>query len=445
MPSSKIDTEQTETASSHRKKQPEESRLSILWLLPQYGIVTEPDGHHLIGRDKSCDTQLPGTKISRKHALVTPVGNALSIRDLGSRNGIYINGKQTLEVAALNPGDIVRLGENIGCVTEGVSGETLFRESAPGLWAGPSLALALAPAQKAAQQNIPLVIEGATGTGKERVARAVHLWSRRSGEYIAVNCAAIPTDLAESELFGHAKGAFTGADKAHLGYFRQANGGTLLLDEFLELSPRVQTKLLRVLEEKEVQSLGDSRFYQVDVRILAATQEPLSSLIASGQMRSDLAARLGVLTIKLPKLAERREDIIPLFIHFLSEQEIQPLPELDVELAEWLCLRPWTQNVRELQWLARAMSVLHGEENALTLDHLPPQYGDRLTDCAVGASKPSANDVLFQQLLSALESSGGNLKRAAEIAGIERTKAYRILKEHPDAQLAKVRRKLTRE
>lgn len=435
------DPDRTETISDQRRNLPTELRLSILWIVPEYGIITDPQKQHVIGRDKDCDTRLPGTKISRKHALVTPVGNALTIRDLGSRNGVTINGKQSCEMAALNRGDIIRLGENIGCVVEGVEQEALFHELSPGLYGGPSLSSVLVPARKAAEEDIPLVIEGATGVGKERVARAIHLWSKRSGEYVAINCAAIPTDLAETELFGHTKGAFTGADKARLGFFRQADKGTLLLDEFLELSPIIQAKLLRVLEEKEVQPLGDNKFYKIDVRVLASTQEHLLSMITSGQIRNDLASRLGVITIKLPRLSERREDIIPLFSHFLSEQTNGSAPELDVEFSEWLCLRPWTQNVRELQWLARAMVVLHGKEDCLTFDHLPPQYSQPVSNPNSIESTSSSQDALYQRLLSALESSGGNMKRAAEAVGIERTKAYRILKEHPEVQLTTVRRK----
>jgi DNA-binding NtrC family response regulator len=395
--------------------------------------------------------QLDGVKISREHAELTPVGPAFGVRDLGSRNGLWVNG-QRVEATALMNGDVIRLGEWVGCVVPGLAGDVAFGEIAPGLLAGPRLASLLAPARKLVEKGVPLVIHGATGTGKERVARALHAWSGRAGEYLGVNCAAIPADLAEAELFGHTKGAFTGAERPRLGFFRQADRGTLLLDEFLELDPRTQAKLLRVLEENEVRPIGDGRAYSIDVLVLAATQRPLEEVVREGQMRNDLVARLGVYTVQLPRLSDRKEDIAPLFMQFIRDPQTGRSPAVDAELIEWLCLQPWVQNVRQLEWLARAMVALHDDTPCLTIDHLPPQH-QMLKDPGplpgVGGSRTitgeqravQEDDVeLYSRLLRALDENGGVVLRAAETLGITRQKAYRIL-EKQGIELDQLRRR----
>ena len=427
------DSDKTETERSLRARVPTEQRPAILWTFPQYGRVTAPSKRCVVGRAESCEARLDGTKISREHAEISPVGSAFGIRDLNSRNGVWING-QRVEATALVAGDVVRLGEWVGVVVPGLSQDVQFGEIAPGLLGGPRLGAVLAPARKLAEKSIPLVIHGATGTGKERVARALHVWSGRPGEYVGVNCAAIPTDLAEAELFGHSRGAFTGAERARLGFFRQADRGTLLLDEFLELAPRTQAKLLRVLEESEVQPIGDNRAYPIDVLLLAATQQPLSEVVDAGQLRNDLVARLGVYTLQLPRLAERKEDIAPLFVHFIRDPRVARTPPVDAELIEWLCMQRWTQNVRELEWLARSMVALHDDVACLTTEHLPPQYlaGGPPSDPAAPEpgeerSNPIEDSDLFVRLKQALDDNGGVVLRAAESLGITRQKAYRIL------------------
>lgn len=441
--------DKTETQRSLRARVPPEQRPAILWIFPRYGRVTAPEHRCVIGRAEGCDVQLDGVKVSREHAELAPVGSAFGIRDLGSRNGLWVNG-QRAEATALMNGDVIRLGEWVGCVVPGLTKDVHFGEIAPGLLAGPRLAGVLAPARKLAEKGMPLVILGATGTGKERVARALHAWSGRTGDYVGVNCAAIPADLAEAELFGHTKGAFTGAERARLGYFRQADRGTLLLDEFLELDSRTQAKLLRVLEEHEVHPLGDSRAYSIDVLLLAATQRPLVEVVQEGQMRSDLVARLGVCTVQLPPLSERKEDVAPLFMHFIRDPQTGRSPAVDAELIERLCLQPWVQNVRQLEWLARSMVALHDDVPCLTVDHLPPQHRE-LTDpgsqlhaqsrTITGEQRPVQDDdvALYGRLLQALDENGGVVLRAAESLGITRQKAYRIL-EKQGIELDQLRR-----
>lgn len=454
---------ETETVRSHRTKLPPEQQPCILWVFPEHGKLTAPEGRHLIGRADSCQTVLRGAKISREHAEITPVGSAFAIRDLDSRNGVSVNGRMIDSPTALSEGDVLRLGEWIGVVVAGIEGDQgAFGEIAPGLLGGHKLRAALQPIRKIIERGIPLVIEGPTGTGKERVARALHAWSKRKGEYVGVNCAAIPHELAEAELFGHTKGAFTGAERARTGYFRQAHQGTLLLDEFLELPPKTQAKLLRVLEEWEVQPVGESRAEKVDVLVLAATQAPLARSVEAGQLRNDLVARLGVITLRLPPLQDRREDIAPLFRFFVRE-EAKAARALDPELIEWLCLQRFPQNVRELEWLARAMVAMHDDATMLSVEHLPAQYRQttaKITQPAAPSAKssrypaaspasaksdaeavPDDDEALFEQLVRALAEHNGVVLRAADALGITRQKAYRMLSKRPDFELGAIRKK----
>src|SRR5690606_24277845 len=297
---------------------------------------------------------------SRRHATVSRGRDAWVMRDLGSSNGTYITGVRTVE-ATVGPGDVVRPGEGAADVAEASAehaAQPLLDQFAPGLWGGPTLRAALEPLQRAAKADLPIVIQGQTGTGKEVVARAVHSWSGRPGDFSAVNCAALPATLAEGELFGYRKGAFTGADRANPGHFRAADRGTLLLDEVLDLTLPLQAKLLRVLEQREVHPLGEARPIPIDVRVLAAAQSSLSDACGEARFRSDLHARLDGFTIELPALDERKEDIVPLFRRFLAAGLGGAELPLEPKLVETLCLYPWPQNVRELALLAKRLLTL---------------------------------------------------------------------------------------
>ena len=197
--------------------------------------------------------------------------------DLNSTNGVFVNGR-AVKHANLSSRDVLRLGDWVGIVvslTDSGSEPWSFRELTPGYWAGPVLQAALAPARLVAASDLPMIIQGETGAGKEGAARAIHAWSGRRGPFVALNCAALPEALAEAELFGYRKGAFTGAERASPGYLRAAEGGTLFLDEIAELSLPIQAKLLRAVEQRELCPLGESTPVAIDVRLLAATQSPL--------------------------------------------------------------------------------------------------------------------------------------------------------------------------
>jgi transcriptional regulator of acetoin/glycerol metabolism len=409
----------------------------IRWVYPAAATTRLDRTAHVVGRDESCGTSLQGHEISRHHAEVRIDGPLAVIRDLESRNGVYVNGRKVGH-APLDTGDVVRLGEWVGIVIRLGSGDDpTCRSLASGLLGSHRLAAVLEPARRVAPTDLPVVIQGGTGTGKEGVARALHDWSGRGGRFVAVNCAAIAPTLAEAELFGYRKGAFTGADRAGVGYLRAAHGGTLFLDEILDLAVPLQAKLLRVLEAQEVHPIGEPEPVSIDVRFVAATQEPLVRAASDGRFRPDLMARLDGLTVELPALGTRREDVAPLFLAFLRDKSGQAPPDLEPRLIEQLMLYDWPLNVRELSLLARRLLALHGSEGRLLRSHLP----SRIVHAAV-AESPAAgapgtrsatdDEQAFDALVAALRTHGGNVTRAAAALGISRARAYRLLDARPD-------------
>jgi len=414
---------------------------ALVWLFPSAGAAPvglhwEGGGERTIGRDEGCAVHLTGNDVSRRHAVLrrSLQGSGVVIADLGSRNGVRVNGRAVTE-APIGVGDVVRLGGWVGVVAA-TPGE--FIQIAPGLWGGGTLQATVAPLRQAAGSDLPIVLEGETGTGKEVVARALHRWSGRPGPLVAVNCAALPEGLAEGELFGYRRGAFTGAERASNGFFRSAEGGTLLLDEVSDLPMALQAKLLRVLEEHAVQPLGETRPVPIDVRVVVAGQQPLREAVRAGRFRADLLARLDGLTVRLPPLRDRREDVLPLFSYLLQELGQGHAPALESDLVERLLVHDWPFNVRELVLLAKRLLTLHGTEATLRAHHLPERIGndqaisqaaDPLARTpAASAPVPAATEPIeLPALVVALRTSGGNVARAAAMLGISRQRAYRLM------------------
>jgi len=407
--------------------------------------VTRLVGRPTVGRDPTCDTILVGTEASRRHAQLAADGPLVSIRDLGSRNGVYINGRR-VDHAPLARGDVLRCGEWIGLLVAEPNGGG-FEQIGPGWWGGAALRDAVAPARHL-PPDVPVVIQGETGTGKEGMAAFVHSESGRRGPLVAVNCAALPSELAEAELFGYRKGAFTGAHESSVGLFRAAEGGSIFLDEILDLPLPLQAKLLRVIESRTVRGLGETRDVPIDVRVIAATQESLRSAAAERRFRSDLHARLDGLTIVLPPLRERREDVAPLFLEFIRGRAGGEPPAVEAKLVEALCLHDWPLNVRELAQLARRLVGLHGASGLLRRSHLPETLrsagGDEAPPAAASAAatprRKTDDEAEFEAFVGALRANGGSVARAAAALGISRARAYRLLTARPDFSLDEVRK-----
>ena len=406
------------------------------WLFPVLDgrLSALPRGTISLGRD-DCQIQLEGTQVSRRHAEIQREGAIFLIRDLGSRNGVFVDGNR-VSVAPLRQGSLLRIGEWIGVITNEGTTEAYVTEVLPGYFAGPVLFPVLLPLERAAAAELPVVIQGETGTGKEGAARLAHQWSGRRGPFLALNCAALPEQLAEGELFGYRKGAFTGADRANPGHLRSANGGTLFLDEVADLPLPLQAKLLRALEQREVIPLGESTPVKFDAHLVTATQAPLSEAVAAGRFRADLFARLDGMTIQLPPLRERVEELPFLFMRFLSAKGRQA-PAVDATLIEALCRYDWPYNMRELDRLARQLWALHGHEPTLLAKHLPARITEPAAPAKVG---PGLAELDSATVLTALRTAKGNIKLAAQTLGISRQRLYRLLDEAQDIDLSALRR-----
>jgi DNA-binding NtrC family response regulator len=287
--------------------------------------------------------------------------------------------------------------------------------------------------ERVAGSGATVLITGESGTGKELIARALHTQSGRSaGPFVAINCGAIPSELLESELFGYEKGAFTGAHGSKKGLVEQADGGTLFLDEISELLPRLQVKLLRVLQEREVQRVGGERAFKVDVRVIAATNAELTGRINAGEFRADLYYRLNVVSLRLPPLRERVDDILPLAHHFLRKHdESNRLIGIDSLAAQVLRSYHWPGNARELENVVqRATLLAQGEQIGVT--DLPPELNNGLaTETAappIGKSFSEAREEFERYyILECLRRHQGNVSRAAREAGLQRQNFYQKL------------------
>ena len=274
--------------------------------------------------------------------------------------------------------------------------------------------------RRAAASQVPVLVTGETGTGKELIARALHAESPRAPRpFLAINCGAIPAGLLESELFGHVRGAFTGADRARTGLFGAADGGTLLLDEIGDLPLALQPKLLRVLQEGEVRRIGDNQSRPVDVRVVAATAVDLPQAVAQGRFREDLFYRLAVVNIDVPPLRRRPEDIVPLvdsYLPRLSARHGRPAPELAVDALLRLEQHPWPGNVRELLNVLEKTLVLCREETITAADII-------LDEAPATAGAPS--ELSLKKAVAALERD--HICRALAATGGNRTQAARLL------------------
>ena len=301
--------------------------------------------------------------------------------------------------------------------------------------ASPAMQQVFEVVQQVAPTRATALIRGETGTGKELIAHAIHnLSPRKNGPFIAVHAAALTSTLLESELFGHEKGAFTGAVERRIGRFELADGGTLFLDEVGEIEPAMQVKILRVLEERAFERVGGQKTISVDLRLIAATNKDLKKLVNEGKFRDDLFYRLSVVSVSLPPLRERREDIPLLANAFLgqcSRDNNKPVREMTPEALNVLMAYDWPGNVRELRNTIEQMVVLARAER-LTLRDVPAAIrgGADLTKISVVRTGMTVEEAERQLIVQALKETGGNRTRAAEKIGISRRTLHRKLKKY---------------
>lgn len=341
---------------------------------------------------------------------------------------------------------VERIGERQRLALE----NTQLREEIAGaqvniLGDSPAMRQTLDLVEKVAGQDTTVLIQGESGTGKELIARAIHAASTRShAPLVVVNCAAIAENLIESELFGHERGAFTGADRRRLGRFELADGGTIFLDEVAELAPQAQVKLLRVLQERSLERLGGSETIHVDVRVIAATNQDLEDLVAGGQFREDLYYRLNVFPIHLPPLRERTDDVPLLAAYFIGRQ--QKGNTLSPQAEEVLSRYSWPGNVRELENVIERACILAGPRGAITTQFLS-NLVDRIgkTELASGETAPEGGggtaiiipeagvdmeELEKQHIIGALEKASGNKTEAARLLHMTRRRLYSRMAHH---------------
>jgi len=412
-------------------------------------VVSGPDrgAHRRLGPGKirvgtapSCDVRLSDPTVSRLHCQIEVHGHGVRVTDLDSTNGTLVDGVRVYDADLVAGGSVTVGGTTfrLEFAGEPVPIE-ISRADRFGRFLGSSAEIRrlYAILERVAPTEATILIQGETGTGKEALAHAIHQASERAdGPFIAVDCGAIAENLIESELFGHTRGAFSGAVQDRTGLFEQANGGTLFLDEIGELPVALQPKLLRALEMREVRRVGASVSKRIDVRVLAATNRHLARGVNEGTFREDLYYRLAVLEVTIPPLRVRRDDILVLAHHFYKSfsGKTDPLPPAMVTT---LLSRAWPGNVRELRnFIERSVALGWCTRRDARVEELPPSVPPGL-EALVPADLPlkEARELWtnrFESLYvsALLRRTQGNVTKAAALAGVTRRSLQRLIVQH---------------
>ncbi len=379
------------------------------------GAVRSADGRRV-------HVRLPGPWVSSHHATISAVGGDFILEDKSSRNGTFVNGERTTS-AVLRETDVVEIGRVYLCLrgAPAQDGPLVRDEDASGSAQPfglrtllPELEESYGALTRVARSGVPVLLLGPTGSGKEVLARQIHAESGRPGPFIAVNCGALPLSLVESLLFGHMKGAFSGAARDEVGFVRSADGGTLFLDEIGDLPATSQAALLRVLQEREVVPIGSTRAAKVDVRVVAATLRPLTALLGSGAFRDDLLARLKGYSHHLPALRDRMSDFGVILSDVLGNVAGERAPRLKFtpEAARAMLAYGWPLNVRELEQ-AMSSALALATEDVIEARHLPAElFAPRPASVA-----PPAEDPLRDRLVALLQAHHGNVAAVARVMG----------------------------
>lgn len=397
-----------------------------------------------IGSGPHNDLVLQDSTVSRHHCEIQRAPDGCVVRDLGSTNGTFVQGVRVTE-AFLDQGTEFQLGQTkiVFCPLQEMMEYALSDKEAFGTLIGRSIAMrrVFHLAERYAPTDSTVLIEGETGTGKDVLAKEIHLHSNRKEKpFSVIDCGTLAEDLIASELFGHVKGAFTGANADRVGAFEQADGGTVFLDEIAALSPNLQPKLLRVLEQRQIKRVGDNQVRNIDVRIISATNRRLENDINAGQFREDLYFRCSVVHIELSALRNRKEDIPLLTMKFLKEFHGEDVMEQVVNFEKTMAAfsnHNWPGNVRELKNVVELTSY----SKCRPIDLYSFLYLSGMTTQQKGLNKEYSAERPFKEakneligqfereyLRDILEKKDGNISRAAREAGIERAYLQRLIK-----------------
>jgi DNA-binding NtrC family response regulator len=414
---------------------------------PDAGLEVPLDDELSVGTDPNGGLRLHDRSVSRKHLTLSPGLGAVTVKDHGSRNGTYLQGAR-IKTAELPVGAVVQLGET----HLSIQPRWAVRMVAPsdersfGELVGESVAMrdVFAVLERVAPTDVPVLIEGESGTGKELAARSIHAKSLRAlGPYVVFDCASIPHELAESELFGHKKGAFTGATDSRQGAFSRADGGTLCLDEMGEMPLELQPKLLRALETGEIRPVGEDAPKKVNVRLVVSTNRDLQAEVQRGRFRADLFFRLDVVKVRLPPLRQRPEDIPMIAGKILEGALLAGVPVGGPNL-ETLQAYSWPGNVRELRNVLLRGLALAGAGKKVPFSALHIDLGPAANAPATigaefpGISQPMPFKEAKAQLLESFERAyvttlmdrhKGSVQKAAEAAGLSRKHLYALLEQ----------------
>ena len=372
---------------------------------------------------------IPDPQMSTRHAVIERELGRWIASDAGSKNGTFLDG-EPVRRAVVHDGAILELGHTLVMIERRTGATDLDASTLPldppGLaTVDPELAAELAQLRAMAPSLVPISISGETGTGKELIARAVHVLSARRGTLVAVNCGALPATLVEAELFGVKRGAFSGATEDRAGLVRQADGGTLFLDEIGDLPLSAQAALLRVLQEREVRAVGDTRGVPVDFRLVTATLHDLDARVRAGSFRADLLARLSGFHIELPALRDRRVDLGLLVGTLLARRAPGRSIRFSLDALRALAGYSWPANIRELERCLEAALTLAKDSDTIEAAHLPATVRSARPVAEAHAELDAEQRALRDDLVALLQANDGNISAVARHLGKARMQVQR--------------------
>jgi transcriptional regulator with PAS, ATPase and Fis domain len=402
---------------------------------PDAGLTSRVDQpSFVIGSGPGADLRLTDPSVSREHVRLVLGAGGIRLKDEGSKNGTHMGGARVHDVTLTGDCALTLGGTTIALALESDTLElSLSASDTFGDAIGVSAVMRhlFATLERAAPSDLTVLFEGESGVGKDLLARALHSKSARcEGSFVVLDCGAIPPNLIESELFGHEKGAFTGAQAARRGVFEEANGGTIFLDEIGELPLDLQPKLLRALEQREVRPVGGRTARPIDVRVIAATNRRLAEAARTGEFRSDLFYRLAVVRTTVPPLRERPEDILPIARAMLRSLKGDATADIPVDFASMLVAYRWPGNVRELRNVVERFCVLGRAHEGLfdRAEAVVRSADDELANLTFHEARKIVLDRFEEAYLPrVLARAGGVVSRAAELAGVARPSFYRML------------------